>query len=280
MKQLLLTLRFYATGNILLSVGDFMGVSKSSASRIVQRVSQAIASLRPQYINMYGTNQEMEAACEDFYRIARFPKCIGAIDCTLIKIDSVGGDDAEIFRCRKGYFAVNVQTVSDADLRIRNIVCRWPGSTHDQTIFNNSNLKQQFENNMYGQYLLIGDSGYTLKPYLMTQLQTVETAAQNLYNESLIRTRNVVERQYGVWKRRFPILRLGMRLKLETIRNIIVATAVLHNLALAMGEEFPDDWLEQEEGDDIHENHVNFDNNNNNGRQVRDLLVHQHFGRL
>lgn len=77
-----------------------MGVSKSSASRIVQRVSQAIASLRPQYINMYGTNQEMEAACEDFYRIARFPKCIGAIDCTLIKIDSVGGDDAEIFRCR------------------------------------------------------------------------------------------------------------------------------------------------------------------------------------
>ncbi|KAJ8911003.1 hypothetical protein NQ315_011268 [Exocentrus adspersus] len=274
MNQLLLTLRFYATGNMLIAVGDFMGVSKSSACRIVNRVSYAIASLRPRYIKMYENIAEMENMVEKFYRIARFPKCIGAIDCTLIKTDSVGGDDAEIFRCRKGYFALNVQTVSDADLRIRDIVLQ-----HDQTIFNNSALKQDLENNRYGQYLLIGDSGYTVKAYLMTKLQTVETLAENLYNESIIRTRNVVERQYGVWKRRFMILRLGMRLKLDTIRAVIVATAVLHNLAIDMGEEIPNDWLDDLADENIAEPE-NRNVENNDGRQIKNLLIHEHFSRL
>ncbi|KAB0805232.1 hypothetical protein PPYR_02202 [Photinus pyralis] len=44
--KLLLTLRFYATGNILQSVGDFVGISVASASRIVKTVTHAIASLK------------------------------------------------------------------------------------------------------------------------------------------------------------------------------------------------------------------------------------------
>lgn len=38
-----------------------------------------------------------------FYRFAKFPSVIGAIDCTHIKIQSPGGgDQAELFRNRKG----------------------------------------------------------------------------------------------------------------------------------------------------------------------------------
>lgn len=36
------------------------------------------------------------------------------------------------------------------------------------------------------------------------------TDAERLYNEAQVRTRNVVERQYGVWKQRFPILHIGI----------------------------------------------------------------------
>ncbi|XP_024940238.1 uncharacterized protein LOC112494277 [Cephus cinctus] len=43
MNQLLLTLRFYATGTHLISAGDFSGVSKTSAHRIVHKVTAAIA---------------------------------------------------------------------------------------------------------------------------------------------------------------------------------------------------------------------------------------------
>jgi len=44
MTQLLLTLRFFATGNFLITVGDFNGVSIAAAGQIVKRVSYALAS--------------------------------------------------------------------------------------------------------------------------------------------------------------------------------------------------------------------------------------------
>ncbi|KAG5867058.1 hypothetical protein JTB14_018912 [Gonioctena quinquepunctata] len=52
MDQLLLTLRFYATGKFLISSGDFCNGSKSSASKIIKKVAYAIASLSPSYIQM------------------------------------------------------------------------------------------------------------------------------------------------------------------------------------------------------------------------------------
>ena len=52
-------------------------------------------------------------------------------------------------------------------------------------------------------------------------------------------TRNAVERQYEIWKRRFPILKLGIRSSLNTAMDIIVATAVLHNIAIDTRDEDP-----------------------------------------
>jgi hypothetical protein len=42
---------------------------------------------------------------------------------------------------------------------------------------------------------------------------------------------------FGTWKRRFPVLAYGVRLKLDTALVVIVATAVLHNMAIDMNEE-------------------------------------------
>lgn len=277
-NQVLLTLRFYALGCMQKAVADFTGVSTSSACRIISRVSNAIASLHRQHIKMCETNEEMERSAAKFYQIARFPRVIGAIDCTLIKIDSPGGEDAEIFRTRKHFFGINVQTVSDTDLKIRDIVARWPGSCHDQTIFNNSRLKARFENGEFGTYMLLGDSGYNLKPYLLTKLQEAQTPAENLFNESIIRTRCVVERQYGVWKRRFPILKLGMRVKLDTVFNIIIATAILHNLAIDENEDIPEEWLNEDDNNiDLLPQHQN---DNHLGHNKRQLLILNHFARL
>lgn len=89
-NKLLLTLRFYATGNFLISSGDFIGVSKTMASLAVRDVSIAIAKHRSKFIKMLSTESEISKLQRSFYHIARFPRTIGAIDCTHVKIQNPG----------------------------------------------------------------------------------------------------------------------------------------------------------------------------------------------
>lgn len=137
-----------------------------------------------------------------------------------------------------------MQTISDRNLRIIDIVARWAGGSHDQTIFINSAIHQRFERGDFGEYILIGDSGYAntrylATPYTVTNANLAIDRATQDYNKSLIATRNVVERQYGLWKRRFPVLAYGLRLKKENCQKVIIACAVLHNLAIDANEPEP-----------------------------------------
>ncbi|CAH2007649.1 unnamed protein product [Acanthoscelides obtectus] len=97
-NQLLLTLRFYATGNFLLTVGDFIKVSKSSASKIVKKVSEAIATFSGRFIKMPSNDEEIRKAKSSFYEKAHVPRVIGSLDCTHIKIQSPGMVSICIYR--------------------------------------------------------------------------------------------------------------------------------------------------------------------------------------
>lgn len=90
MNQLLIALRFYATGSFLQTIGDTINISKSSSSKIVKKVSQAIASLSPNYIKMPSSNEEILRIQTDFFSKARLPRIIGSLDCTHVKIQSPG----------------------------------------------------------------------------------------------------------------------------------------------------------------------------------------------
>lgn len=139
---------------------------------------------------------------------------------------------------------MNVQTVADANARILNIVAHWPGSTHDSIIFQNSRLYHRLETGEFGQFLLVADGGYRNTNYMVTPYLNPTTPEQTLFNMSHISTRNVVERSYGILKRRWPVFSMGMRVKLRTIQMIIVACAVLHNIAIDENELMPPDEIE------------------------------------
>ncbi|KOB64686.1 Uncharacterized protein OBRU01_22752 [Operophtera brumata] len=79
------------------------------------------------------------------------------------------------------------------------------------------------------------------RSYLMMPLDRVQRAEDTLYNESQLRTRNLIERLFGIWKRRFPVLALGMHVHLKNCLPIIIATAVLHNILRSKREECPPD---------------------------------------
>ncbi|KAK3920195.1 Putative nuclease [Frankliniella fusca] len=240
-NQLLLCLRFYATGCTQLSAGDFCGVSESTANRIVLRVSDALASLYKEHISFPDDEASLKRTQLEFHKIARFPKVIGAVDCTHVKIKSPGGEQAEYYRCRKGYFSLNCQAICNANMEILDMVARWPGSTHDQTIFDQCRQRALLENDRYGDVYLLGDGGYACRKYIMTPLAECRTPAENLYNEAQIRTRNPVERLFGIWKGRFPVLALGLNVDLKNVEPIIIATAVLHNILRRRGEAEPPD---------------------------------------
>lgn len=146
-----------------------------------------------------------------------------------------------------------------------------------------------FEQGVYGDAVLVGDSGYASTSYMMTPLQDYHTPAEQLYNESQIRTRNVIERFFGVWKRRFPVMAVGLRVQLMKVFPIITATLVLHNIARRSGEEVPSGleitlpapWEELLAQDDIPINYVPNPTNRRVVQQNRErqMLIDGHFER-
>ncbi|XP_069997619.1 putative nuclease HARBI1 [Penaeus vannamei] len=102
-----------------------------------------------------------------FSVIAGMPGVIGCVDGTHIPIRSPGGVDAELYRCRKGFFPLN------------------PGSAHDARIFNESLLCEKLRSGSYKCFLL-GDSGYPCRSYILTPFGNPSTDKQSRYNSSHI----------------------------------------------------------------------------------------------
>uniref|UniRef100_A0A1Y1M620 DDE Tnp4 domain-containing protein n=1 Tax=Photinus pyralis TaxID=7054 RepID=A0A1Y1M620_PHOPY len=239
--QLLVTLRYYASGSMYVTVADFAGISKAAACRIIEKVTNAICALRPEYIKLPSTVAERSSLMDEFFKIAQFPKVIGAIDCTHVQIQSPGGTQAEHFKNQKGSFSMNVQCVCDAALKFADVEPHWPGATHDDNIFDSSRIRARFENKEMADALLLGDSGYACRDYLITPLHEPQNRAEDRFNESQMRTRNVIERTLELWTGRFPILSIGMRCKIPLVQSVIMATAILHNLSRDAGEDMPPD---------------------------------------
>lgn len=110
-----------------------------------------------------------------------------------------------------------------------DVVARWPGSS--QTIFKKSKVYDELVSGKWGNSLIVADNGYANSRHIVTPFINPQNEVEKLYNELIIRTRNLVERSYGVVKRRFPALSFGLQLKLETTQAVIVACCVLHNIA-------------------------------------------------
>lgn len=129
--------------------------------------------------------------------------------------------------------------VCNADLKIMDIVAHWRGSTHDSRVFSECRLKYRFEQSEFKGRLL-GDSGYGCTPYLFTPVLNPSTNKEEKYNWAHIRTRNPIERCFGVWKQRFRCLQCGFKTKLENTKLYIIALAILHNIALQQQDNIPE----------------------------------------
>ena len=81
MQQVLIALRFYATGIFQKVIGDLFGVSAFAACTVIHKVSRAIAKQKGQLLSF---PENLADTKRKFYDVAHFPDVIGAIDRTHI----------------------------------------------------------------------------------------------------------------------------------------------------------------------------------------------------
>ena len=110
-QQVLIALRFFASGSFLQVVGDSLGVDKSTVSRSVRDVSLALNRRQNQFIKWPSVN-EIEKIKDSFFLQAGFPSVIGCVDCTHIRIQAPHHNENNYVN-RKRYHSINVQGICD-----------------------------------------------------------------------------------------------------------------------------------------------------------------------
>ncbi len=86
----------------------------------------------------------------------------------------------------------------------------------------------------------------------MTPYPEPQTQLERRFNRALKVTRSLIERTFGVLKRRFHVLHLEIRMSPERACTVIAACCVLHNIAIDHSEPLPEfegdgDWNEDAE---------------------------------
>ena len=105
--QILIALRYFATGADYIVIADTFKISKSSVCRCVWSVAVTLANLTHQVIRLPNAQTMLEYK-RSFFAIGGIPNITGAVDGCLIRIMRPTENTHE-FICRKGWPAINIQ---------------------------------------------------------------------------------------------------------------------------------------------------------------------------
>merc|ERR1712071_364876 len=227
--QVLLALQFFATGTFQSVVGNVLRVSQRSVGRSIHAVARALCRLGPKIMTIDKTN--LVPLQEDFAEIANMPGVFGCIDGTHVRISRPYEWEASYVN-RKGYHSINVQGVCDAKYKFIDLTVKQPGSVHDSTMFKVSGFGKKCALGWYGEGFVLGDSGYGSTPYIITPYNNPQSPPEERFNRAHKTTRCVIQRAFGILKRRFHCLHTELRLQPGPASRVIAACCVLHNISI------------------------------------------------
>lgn len=254
-QQLSIALHWMGSGSQYHTIADMHGVHKSSVCRAILRVVQAVNSHLLRDVVKWPENIENEV--EKFFQIANFPYVCGVVDGSLIPIQAPSQYEAA-FVDRKGQHSLNCMFVCGATCQFFYVNSNWPGSLHDSRVLRSSQLYQRMEGGLFRNFVLLGDSGFPLRTWLMTPLHAnPNDPAERRYNRRLKSTRRIIECALGILKEKFPCLNY-LRVDPVHASNIIKCCTALCNIAREDVDEEQLNWneiIDDDIEDPINEQH-------------------------
>jgi hypothetical protein len=232
--------------------------SGSTISEIVNEVAmcfdrvQHLLFIRP-------TNERPQEITNNPKFAGFFDDCIGALDgCHC----SAATNDPLFRNYKHNMFSQNVLGLVNFDLTFSHVLAGWEGCAHDGAVLADALAKGL--TTFPGKYYL-GDAGYGLSRYCLTPYRGVryhlkewEAAgrrpenARELFNLRHASLRNIIERAFGILKKRFPILVRMTSYPMETQVRLVKSCFMIHNfIRLNQGyEDDYDQWVQDEDGED------------------------------
>ncbi|KAK1563199.1 hypothetical protein Q3G72_023951 [Acer saccharum] len=141
------------------------------------------------------------------------------------------------------------------DMRFTYVLPGWEGTASDSRIIKNA-LKREDKLIIPNEKYYLVDAGYMLRSGLITpyrgvryHLKEYSTHApenyQELFNLRHASLRNVIERAFGVLKKRFPIISTGTEshFSVGTLTKIVLVCCILHNYLMGVD---PDEQILRE----------------------------------
>ncbi|XP_054745998.1 putative nuclease HARBI1 [Anastrepha obliqua] len=169
-----------------------------------------------------------------FYNKFGIKGVIGVIECTHVATLSPQSLIAAVvpheYMNRKRYYSINVEAICHDELIFQNVHARFPGLCHDSGIWTTSPVGiKLIREHILGAYKwLLGDSGYPLEPWLLTQIATPTSASEKMFNKTHIKAKNTIERA-SVSKERV------LRYPHKNATAIIYTCAMFHNMLQKRG---------------------------------------------
>ncbi|KAL1268774.1 hypothetical protein QQF64_034137 [Cirrhinus molitorella] len=213
----------------------------SSVHGIVHKVSKAAIGILRRVIS-FPTGDDLEAVGAGFAHLAgspAFSRAVGAIDGCHIRIKPPA-NNSHCYYNRKLFHSIQPQAITDYQGKFLDVFVGYPGSVHDSRVLRNSPV---YSGSLYpppGKFIL-GDGGYPclsapiclITPYR----EPVQNPVQARFNIKHSHARSIVERAFGIMKSRWRSLFFkALEVSPVFVPEVVACCAVLHNLALQMGD--------------------------------------------
>ncbi|KAJ8537271.1 hypothetical protein ON010_g13325 [Phytophthora cinnamomi] len=164
-KRVAGVLYFLASSGTYRATASSIGMNESVLFESVDELTAFLVGILDEVVKFPDILGDWRRIEHGFKRKKGIPGVIGAVDGTLFQIQRPA--DYEGFDCWKGYTAINMQAIVDTDLKFMAIDM-YPGSWSDKKVWNFAPSSSLVRTEMPVETHLIGDSGYTLYPRLLT----------------------------------------------------------------------------------------------------------------